>query len=126
MGPSLGVLVFGDWGTGGPGQRKMSRSMEEAHGDDPPAMVLTVGDNFYPDGVWDVDDPLLLRVFERVYRGPFWDSLPFYPTLGNHDRFGDPGAQIRSMGSWRTFPSRISGCMKTWQGYTSPLGKMFR
>jgi tartrate-resistant acid phosphatase type 5 len=92
---SLDVLVFGDWGTGGPGQRRLAQAMEATHRLDPPDLVLTVGDNFYPEGVESVDDPLWDRVFEKVYAGPFWDPLPIYPILGNHDRYGSVLAQIR-------------------------------
>ncbi len=93
--PSLDVLVFGDWGTGGPGQRQMARAMEDTYRYDPPDLVLTVGDNFYDDGVDSTEDPIWNRVFEKVYSGPFWDSLTFYPSLGNHDWYGNRIAQVR-------------------------------
>ncbi|HSG47578.1 MAG TPA: hypothetical protein VLA43_07205, partial [Longimicrobiales bacterium] len=50
QGPSLDVLVMGDWGTGGPGQRRVSRAIEDAYRFDPPDLVLSTGDNFYPHG----------------------------------------------------------------------------
>lgn len=94
-GPFLEVVVLGDWGTGGPGQREVARGIEAAFTRQPPALVLTVGDNFYPAGVLSSDDPAWERVFRRVYSGPFWDTVPFRPTLGNHDHDGDPDAQVR-------------------------------
>jgi tartrate-resistant acid phosphatase type 5 len=93
--PGLGVLVLGDWGTGGPGQRDVARAIEWVHGDAPPDLVLTVGDNFYPSGVRSLYDPLFESTFERVYTGPFWDRLVFFPTLGNHDYEGSIKDQIQ-------------------------------
>lgn len=94
-GPSLNVLVFGDHGTGDQGQVMVATSMAAAHGKAPPSLVLTVGDNFYPDGVESVEDPLWKENFEEVYSGPFWDGLVFHPTLGNHDYHGNLQAQIQ-------------------------------
>jgi hypothetical protein len=93
--PALRVLVFGDWGTGGPGQKALAKAIESVHADAPPDLVLTVGDNFYPHGVISVTDPLFKRIFEDVYTGPFWEHLVFFPTLGNHDYDGSVRNQIR-------------------------------
>jgi acid phosphatase len=68
--------------------------MASAHQADPPAFVLTVGDNFYPDGVLTTADPLWVSHFETVYEGPFWAGMPFHPVLGNHDHHGQPDAQV--------------------------------
>jgi hypothetical protein len=95
QGPALQVLVLGDWGTGEEGQKEVADAMAEAHANSPPDFVITVGDNFYPEGVERHHDPLWESHFESVYRGPFWDGLVFYPTLGNHDHYGRPEAQIR-------------------------------
>jgi len=94
-GPALRVLVLGDHGTGGSGQAALAAAIERVHGEAPPDLVLTVGDNFYPEGVMGLHDPLFERVFERVYRGPFWDPLVFFPTLGNHDYGGSVKDQIQ-------------------------------
>jgi hypothetical protein len=94
-GPALRALVLGDWGTGGPGQQDLARAIEWIHGQAPPDLVLTVGDNFYPHGVRSLYDPLFEQIFERVYRGPFWDPLTFFPTLGNHDYDGSVHDQIQ-------------------------------
>ncbi len=92
--PALQVLVLGDWGTGGPGQREVAGAIALTHGASPPDLVLTVGDNFYPHGVAGLGDPLWESVFGSVYTGSFWDQLVFFPTLGNHDYEGNPGAQV--------------------------------
>ncbi|MEZ4422391.1 MAG: metallophosphoesterase [Gemmatimonadota bacterium] len=94
QGPSFRVLVLGDWGTGDEGQRELARRMADVHADDPPDLVLTVGDNFYPDGVESVDDPKWARVFEEVYTEGFWDTVGIRPSLGNHDHRGSVDAQV--------------------------------
>ena len=94
-GPSLRVLVLGDWGTGGPGQMALAGAIEQVHGQAPPDLVLTVGDNFYPSGVRGLYDPLFEKIFERVYVGPFWERLVFFPVLGNHDYDGSVKDQIQ-------------------------------
>jgi acid phosphatase len=94
-GPSLNILVIGDWGTGGLGQREVARAIAKTHEDSPPAFVLTVGDNIYPSGVSGPYDPMWTVIFERVYAGPFWEDLIFYPTFGNHDHEGDLDGQIQ-------------------------------
>lgn len=93
-GPPLAVLVLGDHGTGGPGQRAVARAIARTHRASPPDLVLTVGDNFYPVGVYNRTDELWRTAFEDVYAGPFWDRLVFHPTLGNHDHLGYPRAQV--------------------------------
>lgn len=93
-GPHVSVLVLGDFGTGERGQRELADTMTRVHADSPPDLVITLGDNFYPHGVETTDDPLWEEVFEGVYTGSFWNDVPFYPTLGNHDRRRNPQAQV--------------------------------
>ena len=93
-GPSLQVLVLGDWGTGKQGQKSLAETIAEIHGESPPDFVLTVGDNFYPDGVTGPGDPIWETHFETVYDGPFWEQLVFFAALGNHDHQGRPIGQI--------------------------------
>ncbi len=92
---ALRVLVLGDFGTGDGGQLEIANSIARTNRSNPPHLVLTVGDNFYPDGVRSVSDPLWHRAFEAVYTGEFWEGLAFFPVLGNHDVAGDERAQIR-------------------------------
>lgn len=93
-GTALRVLVIGDHGTGDDGQRELASAIARTHADAPPDLALTVGDNFYPDGVESADDPLWTSAFGDVYDGEFWGSFTFHPSLGNHDHEGDPQAQI--------------------------------
>ncbi|MGD2120579.1 MAG: metallophosphoesterase [Gemmatimonadota bacterium] len=93
-GPSLQVLAFGDWGTGEEGQRALAEVMAATHAESPPDFTLTLGDNFYPDGVLGPDDPMWESHFESVYTGPFWENMHFQAVLGNHDHHGNSDAQI--------------------------------
>lgn len=93
-GPALRVLVLGDFGTGEEGQREVARAIAETHASNPPDLVLTVGDNFYPRGVTSAEDPQWNTAFEDVYTGDFWQRLVFFPALGNHDVEGNAQAQF--------------------------------
>ncbi len=86
-------MVIGDMGTGGKGQAQVAASMARRASRTPIDFVLTVGDNFYPEGVSSVDDPQWQEKFERMYRDPSL-QVPFYATLGNHDRLGNVQAQV--------------------------------
>ncbi len=93
-GRPLTILVLGDWGTGGPGQRALAEVMTRVHTDPVPDMVITVGDNIYPEGVLSRSDRRWEQAFQSVYQGHFWDTIPFHPTLGNHDYRGLARAQV--------------------------------
>lgn len=59
---------------------------------------FALGDNFYFDGVQNVDDPRFLSSFENVFNDSYLIETPWFLTLGNHDYRGDtvgnPIAQI--------------------------------
>jgi tartrate-resistant acid phosphatase type 5 len=50
--------------------------------------IISVGDNFYEDGVQNVTDPLWDRLYERVFSDPVTQH-PWYIVAGNHD-YGSP------------------------------------
>ena len=55
--------------------------------------IVSVGDNFYEDGVASLEDSHWQQTFERVYAD---DSLqvPWYVILGNHDYRGNCDVQL--------------------------------
>jgi tartrate-resistant acid phosphatase type 5 len=97
------VLAFGDFGTGSPQQLQLAGVMRQFETKHPFDFGLTLGDNFYPNGVGSPDDPQWKSKWEDVYN-PL--GIPFYATLGNHDymRPDGPAAEIvhaQHSQSWR-------------------------
>lgn len=87
-------LVLGDWGRNGefyqkPVARQMAIASKTLGGD----MVVSVGDNFYPDGVASVQDPQWNASFESIY-SQYDLNKPWLVALGNHDYYGNYEAQI--------------------------------
>ncbi len=92
-------VTFGDWGDhGGDNQREVAQAITSYCGNHACDFIVTLGDNFYsPDGVESVTDAHWYESYRNVYRdGPDGVGLtmPFYPSLGNHDMGGDPEAQV--------------------------------
>ncbi len=109
-------LVLGDMGTGGKGQKEIASVMALRAEKDGLDFVLTVGDNFYPDGVASVDDRQWNEKFEDMYATASL-QVPFYASLGNHDYHTNPRAEIeysKRGGRWRmpdfyyTFTRKLS------------------
>jgi acid phosphatase len=91
---ALNFLVFGDWGRNGEkdqenvaAQMAITAKLEDAK------FIISVGDNFYENGVASVDDPHWQSSFEKVYRAPSL-QVPWHAALGNHDYHGNCDAQI--------------------------------
>ena len=92
---ALSFLVVGDWGRNGAShQRDVAARMEAAAREFGCAFVVSVGDNFYEDGVHSVDDAKWRSSFEDVYSGDRLQQTPWYVALGNHDYGGVPQAQV--------------------------------
>ena len=90
----LNFLVFGDWGRNGEkDQKDVAVQMGIAAKDLGAKFVISVGDNFYENGVKSVDDPQWQSSFEKVYDAPSL-QVPWHVALGNHDYHGDCDAQI--------------------------------
>lgn len=109
--PAAGALEFlalGDWGRDGSRlQRQVADAMAGWAGTRPPRFVLSVGDNFYDDGVASVTDPKWKASFEDVY-GAASLQVPWIVALGNHDYRGNVEAQLdyaRTSPRWR-MPAR--------------------
>jgi tartrate-resistant acid phosphatase type 5 len=105
---ALTFLAVGDWGRDGAfHQQDVADQMGKAAGDLSAKFIVSVGDNFYEDGVTGVDDPMWQTSFENVYKAPSL-QVPWYVALGNHDYHGNSQAQIDYSGKsrrWR-MPSR--------------------
>jgi 3',5'-cyclic AMP phosphodiesterase CpdA len=69
--------------------------------------ILLLGDNFYSEGVDDVDSKRFKQTFENVYSSELFGDLPFHVIAGNHDHYGNVQAQIdysKTSSHWN-FPS---------------------
>jgi acid phosphatase len=92
--PVISFLAVGDWGRDGAfHQADVAERMGEAAKVVSPAFVISVGDNFYEDGVASVDDPKWKTSFEDVYTAPSL-QVPWHAALGNHDYHGNVQAQL--------------------------------
>lgn len=91
---SLNFMVIGDWGHNGHFyQKEVAHQLEIAMYQTDADFIISTGDNFYPNGVASVNDPLWQSAYEDIYHGPhtFED---WYVVLGNHDYLGNAQAQI--------------------------------
>ena len=92
--PSVDFLVVGDWGRDGAShQRDVAKQMERAASSRRSCCVVSVGDNFYEQGVASAADPQWRSSYESVYHARSL-QIPWYVALGNHDYRGSPQAQI--------------------------------
>jgi acid phosphatase len=92
--PALDFVVIGDWGRGGRSrQREVARQMGRSAATIGSRFVISVGDNFYEDGVSSVADPQWQSSFERIYTDPAL-LTKWHVILGNHDYQGDVDAQL--------------------------------
>jgi tartrate-resistant acid phosphatase type 5 len=105
---ALSFLVVGDWGRDGASrQRDVAAQMGKAAHSLRSQFVVSVGDNFYTNGVQSTTDPQWRSSFEDIYVAPSL-QIPWYVALGNHDYRGVPQAQIdysTSSTRWR-MPAR--------------------
>ncbi|MFT4074390.1 MAG: tartrate-resistant acid phosphatase type 5 family protein [Asticcacaulis sp.] len=108
--PARSLLIVGDWGRDtAPHQREVASQMDRAAAERACVGVISVGDNFYEDGIQSVDDPKWRTSFEEIYTGASLRPLPWYVALGNHDYGGAPQAQVdytRRSDRWH-MPSRF-------------------
>lgn len=88
-GESVRVLAFGDFG-GGPGQKDVATAMTKAHQAQPFDFGITLGDNFYPNGLNSPTSERWATDWENHYKGL---GIRFYASLGNHDHY-DPASPI--------------------------------
>ncbi|HEX5399900.1 MAG TPA: tartrate-resistant acid phosphatase type 5 family protein [Verrucomicrobiae bacterium] len=90
----LNFLVIGDWGRNGePDQTAVATQMGVAAQAVNAKFIISVGDNFYEDGVFSTADLQWRYSFEEVYTAPSL-QVPWWVVLGNHDYHGNCDAQI--------------------------------
>ncbi len=110
---ALKFLIIGDWGRQGQvDQISVARQMAKTARQRKCKFVISVGDNFYENGVQTAEDPQWQTSFENVYRDL---PLPWYAILGNHDYRGKPEAQLEYANShpnWR-MPARYYSLTQT-------------
>ena len=91
---SLCVAVIGDFGSNKPAEAQVAALVAGFQ----PDLVVTVGDNNYPDGAAETIDRNIGKYYARwiaPYKGAFGPGATenrFFPTLGNHD-WRTPGAK---------------------------------
>jgi tartrate-resistant acid phosphatase type 5 len=105
---ALNFVVIGDWGRRGePDQQDVATQMGKTAHNLGARFVISVGDNFYEDGVASVQDTQWQESFEDVYTAQSL-QVPWYSILGNHDYHWNCDAQIaysKKNSRWR-MPAR--------------------
>ncbi|CAI7840380.1 unnamed protein product [Closterium sp. NIES-54] len=67
----LSFLVVGDWGRNGDyNQSIVAESMGEVAAAIDSSFVVSTGDNFYDDGMQDINDPTFASSFSEIYQAP--------------------------------------------------------
>lgn len=96
---ALKFLVVGDWGGIDtspyytPAQLHVANQMGKTAEEIGAEFTVTVGDNFYTQGVQNVDDPRFKETYEDVFTAGSLQSR-WYVIVGNHDHYGNASAQI--------------------------------
>lgn len=99
---ALHFLAIGDWGEQTPMTAETAEAMARyAREVAQPAFVLSLGDNFYPRGVRDVEDSQWRSAWEAVFLKHPELRVPWCACLGNHDYEGNPEAQVEMTRSER-------------------------
>jgi tartrate-resistant acid phosphatase type 5 len=92
-GARVSVAAIGDFGTGMEPQHRIAAAMRRRHAERAFDLGVTLGDNFYDDGMESPSDPRWTTWWRDLY-GPM--GITFYASLGNHDwhLHDSPAAQI--------------------------------
>lgn len=80
----LSFLTLGDWGSTTSDQSAIAASIATAASQVNATFLLSLGDNFYEDGVVDDQDPQWQSTYTSVYTAPSL-QIPWYAIAGNHD-----------------------------------------
>lgn len=97
------VLAFGDFGTGFPSQKQVAGAIAESHHQNRFDLGITLGDNFYNEGMPSPTDSRWKKLWDELY-DPL--GIKVYASLGNHDWImsDSPAAEIlysERSPSWR-------------------------
>src|SRR6185295_6537569 len=79
-------VAFGDFGDGSPAQRAVARAMARVDAARPFDFGVTLGDNFYEQGLADPASPRWQSQWETLYGLP---DIRRYASLGNHDHYDE-------------------------------------
>ena len=105
QGNSINYLVVGDWGRNGEfHQKEVANQMGIEATKKNVSFVMSMGDNFYPDGVISTSDPQWNKSFEDIYTS-YSLNTAWYTCFGNHDYRGSIEAQLdysKVSRRWRT------------------------
>jgi len=106
--PTLNLVLIGDWGRNGhDNQRDVAAQLGQTAAATNSRFTISMGDNFYENGVDSVSDPQWQSSFETIYTAPALQS-PWKIILGNHDYRGNVQAQLdyaRTSNRWH-LPAR--------------------
>src|SRR5258707_1586263 len=103
------------WGKGlEPWESKVAATLRRYQARRPFHFGITLGDNFYPEGIAGPVDARWKRLWDEKYGAL---GIPFYPSFGNHDWYdgNSPAAEVlhtQHSRTWR-FPAEV---------YTFPAG----
>ncbi|VVC74881.1 hypothetical protein AQUSIP_01550 [Aquicella siphonis] len=99
---NMNVCVLGCQGSTGEDPKKVAAKINEfakSHPELKPDLIILLGDNFYPDGVFNPVDPRFESQFHGIYGNPELTeicSVPCVVVLGNHDGGRDTETQLKS------------------------------
>ena len=97
------------WGKGlEPWESKVAATLRRYHAKRPFNFGITLGDNFYPEGIAGPVDARWVRLWDQKYGAL---GIPFYPSFGNHDWYdgNSPAAEVlhtQHSRTWR-FPAEF-------------------
>lgn len=122
------AIAIGDFGDGSEQQKRVGEAMQRYRTVNHVDFGLTLGDNFYENGVSSTDDPQWNSKWESIYGGL---HLTFYPVFGNHDweQPDSPAAEIiysATSANWRMpapYYSFVAGPAQFFAIDTVELGK---
>lgn len=90
----ISFIAIGDWGKRGEyNQKDVAIQMGYWAASNKADFVISLGDNFYENGVSSTNDSQWQLSYENIYNSQSL-QIPWYASLGNHDYNGNVQAQI--------------------------------